>query len=209
MASDTLTNGNDIYVSELVPTGGETANAIYALAGDDIVEGNGFVDYIHGGHGDDNLNGKWADDVLLGEAGEDTLLGENGDDLLVGGSGADVLYGGNGNDRLFGGTENDYYYSSVGNSGIDVINDDKSAAAYPGFGGGYDVLQMIDVASSDMFIYKAGNDLYVTNNADVADGVINNGAIIEDFFLGGVGNNNQVEFIAGSDGLGWDTSAFF
>jgi len=209
MASETLTSGNDSYVSTLVPTGGETANAIYALAGNDTVIGNQYVDFIHGGHGDDQLDGRGNNDVVLGESGNDTVYGGTGDDLLVGGSGRDTLYGASGNDRLFGGTEDDLYYSSVGNAGFDTINDDLSAAASPGFGGGTDTLQMIDIAGQDIFLYRIGDNLHVTSNADVADGVINTGAIIEDFFTGGIGNVNQIEFIVGSDGAGYNTDAFF
>ena len=193
----------------VIPTGGETANSIYALGGDDVVSGNQYVDFIFGGNGNDQLDGKGNNDVLLGENGNDLLLGSAGDDLLVGGQGQDTLYGGPGNDRLFGGTEGDLYYSSVSNSGFDTINDDLSAAANPGFGGGEDTLQMIDVAGAELFLYRIGDNLHVTSNDDVADGFINTGAIIEDFFVGGIGNPNQIEFIVGSDGVYYNTDNFF
>ena len=126
MAGISLTNNNDVYISDLVPVGAETSNNIMALGGDDQVQGNQYVDYIHGGSGNDTLWGMGGDDVLLGESGNDTLYGGTGEDLLLGGDNNDILYGGQGNDRLWGGTGDDSYVGYVSDSGIDTINDDKS-----------------------------------------------------------------------------------
>ncbi|WP_281560384.1 hypothetical protein [Thalassomonas sp. RHCl1] len=205
MASAQLTNGDDTYISTLVPTGSETANSISGLGGNDQIQGNGYVDFIDGGSGNDTLWGMGNNDTLLGQSGDDTLFGGDGDDLLLGGDGADRLVGQNGNDRLWGATGDDVYYSSAGYSGFDTINDDKSPTGQTGYGGGNDTLVMQDITAAELAIYRIGDDLYVTSKADAADGSIDTGAIIEDFFLGG---NNVVEFIAGSDGLGYDTTGW-
>ncbi|KZN59308.1 hypothetical protein N473_03875 [Pseudoalteromonas luteoviolacea CPMOR-1] len=206
MAGETLTQGNDIYISNLVPTGGETANSIMALGGDDQVQGNQYVDYIHGGNGNDQLWGMGGDDVLLGEAGNDSLNGGSGNDLLLGGEGNDILYGDTGSDRLWGGTGDDSYIVKTHFSGgVDMINDDKSPTGQTGFGGGNDLLFMKDVALADLFVTRNGNNLMVTTKADAEDGQQNTGVIIEDFFLGG---NNVVEKILTSDGYEIDTTVW-
>lgn len=205
MASITLTEGNDTYVSDLVPTGSETANSIHALGGDDNITGNGFVDFIFGGAGNDTLNGAGGDDTLVGGIGNDVLIGGSGADLLLGEDGNDTLYGGTGADRLWGGTGNDGYVYFKSDGGIDDVNDDKSPTGQTGFGGGTDTLQFGDVLGADLRLFQIGNDLYVTDVVDVADGFIDTGVRIEDFFSGG---NNVVEFVIGSDGVGFDLSAY-
>lgn len=205
MAAITLTQYDDYYVSDLVPTGGETANAIYGVGGNDTIYGNGYVDFIYGGAGNDAIYGMANNDCLLGEAGNDTLDGGSGDDLLVGESGADILKGGTGVDTMYGGTDNDRYYYSKSEGSIDTINDDKSAAGNPGYGGGTaDYFYFQDVQVADMRFYQSGNDLWVTDAADVADGFFDTGVVIEDFFLGG---NNEIERVYGSNGY-YDTSTW-
>jgi Ca2+-binding RTX toxin-like protein len=83
-------------------TGGEAANDqlnIFAVAGDDVVEGSGLADtalsfVVDAGAGDD---------VLIGGARADVLHGGDGDDVLMGGPGTDVLDGGNGDNTLIQG----------------------------------------------------------------------------------------------------------
>lgn len=204
MASITLSTGSDYYASSLVPTGGETANAIHALAGNDTIIGNGYVDFIYGGDGNDLILGQGGDDCLLGDAGSDTLYGGLGDDLVVGGTGNDVLYGNSGNDRLYGGTDNDRYVYTKAEGGIDIVNDDNSAAGQPGYGGGTaDYVYFTDVTAANLRFYSAGNDLVVTDVNDIADGFIDTGVVVEGFFLGG---NNKIERVYGSDSSYYDTS---
>lgn len=205
MAGISLTNNNDVYISDLVPVGAETSNNIMALGGDDQVQGNQYVDYIHGGSGNDTLWGMGGDDVLLGESGNDTLYGGTGEDLLLGGDNNDILYGGQGNDRLWGGTGDDSYVGYVSDSGIDTINDDKSPTGQTGYGGGNDKLFMQDVALADLFVTQSGNNLLITTNADAADGTMDSGIVIEDFFLGG---NNVIEEIITSDNYVIDTTGW-
>ena len=63
-------------------------NSVWALEGDDTIDGRGANDDLHGQSGND---------ILIGGAG-DTLLGGDGDDVLIGGPGLDVLDGGPGDD---------------------------------------------------------------------------------------------------------------
>lgn len=205
MASISFGDEDNTYVSTLVPTGGETGNAIYANGGNDNITGNGYVDYIYGGTGNDTLSGAGGDDVLVGGTGNDVLIGGSGADLLLGEDGADTLYGGTGADRLWGQTGNDTYIAYKSDGGIDTINDDKSPTGQTGYGGGNDSFQLADVLGADLRLIQIGNDLYVTDAADTADGFINTGVRIEDFFLGG---NNVIESVYGSDYVGYDLSSF-
>jgi len=174
------------------------------------VYGNGYVDQIIGGAGNDSLFGMGGNDILLGDAGSDHLEGGSGDDLLVGDNGAygggnDVLYGGSGVDRMYGNVGNDTYQYYKSDGSIDIVADDLSAANATGYGGGTDSLYIKDVAAGDLLFYQFGNDLYVTDVADVADGYIDTGVKIQNFFLGG---NNVIEYVYGSDGGYYDTSGW-
>lgn len=206
MASITLDNNSNYYVSNLVPTGGETANAIHALGGNDTIFGDSYVDYIFGGDGSDLLYGLGNNDVLDGDAGNDTLYGGAGDDFCIGNNGNDVFYGNAGNDTLYGGVDSDRYYYTKSEGGIDIINDDKSETAATGYGGGTaDYVYFTDVTAADLRFYGSGNNLIITDVNDVADGFLDTGVVVEDFFLGG---NNLIERIYGSDFSYYDSSAW-
>ncbi len=196
------------YTSTLVPTGQETGNSIVGNDLDNTITGNGYVDIITGNGGDDVLYGMGGNDMLIGGDGNDQLYGGSGDDFLSAGDGMDVLVGGTGADTMYGGANNDqYYYATSDNASgeFDTINDDKSNAGNTGYGGGTDVLTFTDVTGANLRLYQIGNDLYVTDAADVADGYINEGVIIEDFFSGG---NNVIDYIVGSDGAGYDMTGY-
>lgn len=114
---------------------------IYGLGGNDTTYGSNFYDLIQGGTSNDVIYGNGGDDAIIGDQGSDQLYGGDGDDLIVGdnlltpaGAGNDVLFGGAGSDRLYGNYGNDLYLYSI-NSGIDIINDGKTAAEFPGYGG--------------------------------------------------------------------------
>ena len=68
-------------------------------AGNDVLNGTYWHDYLYGGPGDDILNGLMNDDWLFGEEGRDKLYGGPDDDVLDGSDGADP----NGQDLLDGG----------------------------------------------------------------------------------------------------------
>ena len=61
---------------------------------------------------------------------------------------------------------------------------------------------MQDVALADLFVTQSGNNLLITTNAD---GTMDSGIVIEDFFLGG---NNVIEEIITSDNYVIDTTGW-
>lgn len=189
---------------------GETAHSINGLAinglgGDDNLTGSDLcTDFINGGDGNDWCDGGAGDDFLLGENGSDTLLGNTGADTLNGQSGNDVLYGGAGSDRLWGGIGDDEYIHYLGDGGVDTINDGKSPTGSTGYGGGTDTVRILDVAGADLLFFADGDDLLITDQYDINDGVFSDGIVV-DFFLGG---NNVIEYAVGGDGMGYDLQQF-
>lgn len=176
------------------------AHFVNGFGGNDIINGSNYVDYLIGGDGSDTLYGNNGDDIIVGGTGNDKLHGGNGDDRIYGGDGADVLWGDAGNDVMWGGDGNDHYVHRT-NEGVDIINDDKSATGLTGFGGGDDDILEVTFDLADLGLYRIGDDLWVTTTADVADGVMDDGSIIQDFFLGG---NNVVEHLYTLDGYDYD-----
>jgi ELWxxDGT repeat protein len=116
-----LINGSDASDNLL---GGDRAEQIQALSGQDTVDGRGGNDTVDGGDGDDLLTGGAGNDSLIGGNGNDTLNSGNGDDILLSGNGSDVLNSGNGNDRLTGGGDNDLLDAGIGNETLDGGNGD-------------------------------------------------------------------------------------
>ncbi|WP_417260867.1 MULTISPECIES: calcium-binding protein [Alphaproteobacteria] len=197
MAAYTLTPNQISYESDLVPSGAETGNAIYGNGLDNSITGNGYNDTIFGYDGDDYLSGKGGNDTLVAGNGNDTLDGGSGADMLFGQDGNDVLYGGSGNDTLWGGVGDDQYLYVKADGGIDIINDDKSPTGQTGYGGGdTDIIVFADVDVQNIFLAIDGNDLLITDVADAADGIMNTGVRVEDFFLGG---DNVIERVYGND----------
>lgn len=202
MAVRNLTEGDDVFTSNLVPQGPETANSIQGLGGDDDITGNGFADFINGGDGDDVIDGAGNNDNLLGFDGNDVLEGGAGNDFLNGDNidnttdngvnNNDVLYGGTGSDDLRGGIGNDDYVYFKSDGSIDTINEDLSAAGDTGFGGGNDWLFFEDVILNDVQLFQFGQDLHITDTADTQDGFIDTGVTISSFFDGG---DNVVEVL--------------
>lgn len=88
---------------------------------------------------------------------------------------------------------------------MDLINDDKSASEATGFGGGTDVIRFLDVNGADLRLFHIGNHLYITDVIDVADGYINAGVVIENFYSGG---NNLIEYVIGVDNTGYNMSGW-
>lgn len=115
------TNGNDVV-------NGDNANdSILALAGADLVNGNGGNDTLDGGDGNDTLLGAGGSDILYGRAGDDRLEGGGGPlDQLFGGLGNDILIGGSGGSVLNGEEGNDTFIRSgsvnqmFGGAGYDI-----------------------------------------------------------------------------------------
>jgi Bacterial Ig domain/RTX calcium-binding nonapeptide repeat (4 copies) len=89
-------------------------NFIFALAGDDTVNGLGGNDLLAGGDGEDTLSGGVGNDKLYGQGGRDTLQGDAGNDFLSGGLDRDDLSGGSGIDKLAGGAGFDILSGGAG-----------------------------------------------------------------------------------------------
>lgn len=186
------------------PVAPETAHGVNALGGNDTVYGSAYFDFLDGGSGNDTLYGNNGDDALLGQTGSDSLYGGNGDDAMWGGSGdtgADILDGGAGNDRMYGGKGNDTYIHTL-NSGVDTINDGASETLASGYGGGTDTIHFPSVSPSQLVAYRNVNELWLTTVADAADGFLDDGVIIQDFYLHE--SNTSIEYVKLSDGLSYD-----
>lgn len=184
----------------------ETAHGANAKGGNDTVYGSAYKDIIQGGYGNDTLWGYDGNDTLVGQQGNDTLNGGNGNDWLWGGSadaGQDTLNGGAGNDYLYGGPGNDVYIHNS-NSGVDFINDGLSEGGHTGYGGGTDTLWFTGVSTSQLAAYRPADsfDVWISSMADFSDGQLDDGVVIQDFFLHE--SNTFIEYISTSDGGPFD-----
>lgn len=108
--------------------GGEKADRIYGMGGNDTLNGGAGDDWLEGGAGADTLNGGEGKDTLYGGAGADDLYGDAGADKLYGGAGNDMLRGGAGNDTLYGGADFDTYMHYTGDGNDTIIDSDGSGA---------------------------------------------------------------------------------
>lgn len=203
MASATGTNGDDtFYMSSFgAPVYPADSHGYNALGGNDTVYGSAYVDIIQGGTGNDTLLGYGGNDALVGQAGNDKLYGGDGDDFLHGGSadtGQDLLEGGAGNDRMYGGKGDDLYVHLL-NGGVDTINDGASESLVAGYGGGVDVIQLPSISLAQLAVYRpaGSNDLWISSFADFADGTLNDGVIVQDFYSADA--NTFIEWVYTSD----------
>jgi len=180
----------------------DSADTIYAGAGDDTINAGGGNDKVYGeagndtidsGDGDDRVFGADGNDYLLGGSENDTLDGGVGADTLNGGWGSDVLDGGAGADTLDGGIGSDTYVLRVG-SGQDLIR------SYDTAGASVDTIQFEDVASTALrAVKRAGNDLILEYGT--ADRLT-----IQYFYLDPY---YQVDRFAFSDGVTFTQQQFF
>ncbi|MEN9518324.1 MAG: hypothetical protein RLZZ381_912 [Cyanobacteriota bacterium] len=111
-ATPILINGSEDSDNLL---GGDRAEEIQALSGNDTVVSCGGNDYIDGGDGSDRLISNTGIDNLMGANGNDTLSSGNGNDKLWGGNGNDILRGRRGDDILTGGDDRDLLDGGIGN----------------------------------------------------------------------------------------------
>ena len=109
-------------------------NRIYALAGNDSIEGGKYNNYIEAGSGNDiiDLRDSKGENVVYGGVNN----GKDNDD-----DGNDIIYGGKGKDTMYGGSGFDSYYAGSG----DIIEDDEKGQGFVYFnsnspltGGTYD-----------------------------------------------------------------------
>ena len=94
-------------------------NRIYALAGNDSIEGGKYNNYIEAGSGNDiiDLRDSKGENVVYGGANN----GKDNDD-----DGNDIIYGGKGKDTMYGGSGFDSYYAGSG----DIIEDDEKGQGF-------------------------------------------------------------------------------
>ncbi len=117
--------------------------------------------------------------LIIGTEFNDSRTGTSGNDTLVGRGGDDFLNGGFGNRSL------DFIFENTASGGS----------------GGSDIIFFNDISSSDAFLLRSGDGLFVTSNADVADGNIDEGAFIVDFFI-----DNTVELFSFNDDFVFDAT---
>lgn len=203
MAAYLGTAGNDTIDIRNAPnpaSSGADAHGVYAAAGNDTVLGSFYRDFVYGEAGNDVLYGLNGDDLIHGGDGNDFLYGGSGNDTLVETNGDDVLFGQGGNDVLWGASGNDTYVHEVG-GGLDIINDAKSPSGQVGvgYGGGTADRLQVGYTLNDLALLRDDqNNLIVTTNADIADGVPNEGVLIEGFFNGG---SHVIEQLLTSDNM--------
>lgn len=140
--------------------GGDNADTIRVLGGNDEAFGGAGNDRIEGGPGNDDLSGEEGNDTLLGGSGVDRLSGGVGNDRLNGESGNDTLVGGEGADALRGGLNSDDFVFNPGDGDDTILDFDL-------------VLDTITVAGFDEFqdfqlldIEQNGTDAIVNLSAD-------------------------------------------
>jgi len=94
-------------------------NRIYALAGNDSIEGGKYNNYIEAGSGNDiiDLRDSKGENVVYGGVNN----GKDNDD-----DGNDIIYGGKGKDTMYGGSGFDSYYAGNG----DIIEDDEKGQGF-------------------------------------------------------------------------------
>lgn len=204
-------DGNDIlygFAGNDQIFGGNGDDIIFGGVGSDALRGgNGYnelyvesgADYIEGGSQYDILNGGSENDSLLAGNGPDELYGGSGNDSLFGESGSDVLRGESGNDRLFGQDGNDFYYFdgySIDriNEGVYVTLAPRKERTLDNNDRIYFNARTIDIAGKR----PAGtNDLFLYTLKDAADGRIDTGIYIENYYSGG---HYIVEYLIPRDG---------
>jgi len=132
---------------------------------------------------------------ITGNLYDDQIFGEGGNDILYGMDGDDILHGGAGNDTYYGGDQNDVF---IFDSGLDVVS--SMYGADPG----YDVLQFANVAGADLrfYVVEDGASLHITSVEDAADGSLDSGVIVEDYFA--AQHLGLVDAVVGSDGVWYD-----
>ena len=168
--------GDDLY---LLTDGADTSippeaigKQIFALSGNDSLQGTENAETYFGNQGNDSLNGGGGNDQLLGGKGTDTLDGGTGNDFTSGNNDNDVVLGSDGDDTLRGGKEDD---SLFGGAGADLLNGDLGFDTLTG-GTGNDVFAVANdpadptnVQKSDLITdFQAGDLIDLPENLTYA-----------------------------------------
>lgn len=174
---------NNVYVSDLIPTNGETANRITSYDGNDRITGNQYNDFIFTGGGDDTVMGGYGNDALHPQGGVNFLYGNEGDDIFqaLSAKGTNHMVGGFGNDSYIGHDGTDIFYFEYG-KGVDTVQDYYDTT--PAQDDGVNTL-VLDFKLTDAYFNKApdGKSLLVGTKADAADGVLSSYVLIENHFV--------------------------
>jgi ELWxxDGT repeat protein len=166
-ATPILINGSEDSDNLL---GGDRAEEILALSGNDTVVSCGGNDYIDGGDGNDRLISNAGIDNLIGGNGNDTLSSGNGNDTLWGGNGNNILRGRRGDDILTGGSDRDLLDGGIGNDTLDgrygddifVLKSDAGSDTILDFNLGSDLLGLADGLQFDDLSFADHNILLGT-----------------------------------------------
>jgi serralysin len=171
-------NGDSLVgMSEIVTSGADGRDVVWAGDGADEVYGGGARDTLGGGVGSDEIHGFGGNDLIYGGkgaasvsadtldggAGADNIFGGAGNDSLMGDSGNDTLYGGDDDDVIDGGSGNDSIY---GGAGDDTLTGGAGADRFSfGASHGDDVIS--DFSAEDDLLVLANTVTDFTSAADV------------------------------------------
>ena len=140
-------------------------NRIYALAGNDSIEGGKYNNYIEAGSGNDiiDLRDSKGENVVYGGVNN----GKDNDD-----DGNDIIYGGKGKDTMYGGSGFDSYYAGNG----DIIEDDDKGQGFVYFNSNSPLIENKSI-SNNAYAYTNPNAKngfeslkeFDSNNDDIID----------------------------------------
>ncbi len=194
---DDIITGSPTLADNIV--GGDGADQLFGLGGDDTIDGGNGADLIDGGDGNDSLIGEDGKDIVTGGGGNDTIVGGDGRDTLSGGAGDDSIGGGSSSDLLTGGDGDDTIVGDSssdtlqGGNGNDLLQGGSSDDVIAG-GDGNDTLD--GESGNDTLDGDSGNDvLSGGNDNDVMRGGDGND------FLNGNGSDDDMQGGAGNDTL--------
>lgn len=221
-AFDTGAGGDVIFAlkeNQLQINAGEGNDTVYALEGQNTIQGGGGNDRIEvdsaiydvsadtliGGDGNDSINAGNHGAVVYG----DDLDGlTSGDDKLTGGAGADFIYGGGGRDSIFGGDGSDSLYGQAGwNIVYGELGNDTLFGGDDGnfLSGGQGRDELHGGAAADV-LYGGNENDYLSGGAgnDVLDGGEGNDTLIgglgDDIFTLGAGHDIvELDLSSGND----------
>lgn len=168
---------NIVDISEILTSGSDGSNTVWAGDGSDTVYGGGQSDILGGGIGGDHIHAFGGNDILYGgkgstslsadtlsgDAGNDTIFGGAGNDRVTGDSGNDILYGGEDNDIVSGGDGRDLIYSGTG---ADTLDGGSGSDSFY-FSGAHGTDSITDFSTDDDQLILANTITDFTTVADV------------------------------------------